>query len=158
MRSSRQLPRRTVTNIDLTVDRTSLVAELEQIERVKDRTTRKCLIDARLGQGQFRVDVEKLWRGACGVTGCRISAVLRASHIKPWSQSNNKERLDPENGILLAAHIDALFDRGLITFLEWDHADIQAGQRSRSEALEVTRTTTVAAHKSPTPLPRPSPA
>src|SRR5262249_22602703 len=55
---------------------------------------------------------------ACGVTGCRISAVLRASHIKPWSQSNNRERLDPENGILLAAHIDALFDQGLITFAD----------------------------------------
>jgi len=118
MTSSRQLPRRTVTNIDLTEDRTSLVAELEQIQRIKSRTTRKCLIDARLGQGQFRVDVENLWKGACGVTGCRISAVLRASHIKPWSQSTNEERLNPENGILLAAHIDALFDRGLITFLD----------------------------------------
>ncbi|SHG43280.1 HNH endonuclease [Bradyrhizobium erythrophlei] len=118
MTSSRQLPRRTVTNIDLTEDRTSLVAELEQIRRIKDQTTRKCLIDAGLGQGQFRVDVEKLWRGARGVTGCRISAVLRASHIKPWSQSTNEERLNPENGILLAAHIDALFDRGLITFLD----------------------------------------
>jgi predicted restriction endonuclease len=116
--TSRQLQRRTVTNIDLTEDRTSIVAELEQIQRIKDRTTRKCLVDARLGQGQFRVDVEKLWRGECGVTGCRISAVLRASHIKPWSQSTDEERLNPENGILLAAHVDALFDRGLITFLD----------------------------------------
>ncbi|WGS25788.1 HNH endonuclease [Bradyrhizobium sp. ISRA464] len=116
IRSLEQLPRCTVT-IDLTVDRTSLVADLEQIKKgVKDRTTRKALIDARLGQGQFRVAVEKLWESACGVTGCRVSAVLRASHIKPWSQSNNQERLDPENGILLAAHIDALFDQGLITF------------------------------------------
>jgi hypothetical protein len=60
------------------------VADVEQIKkRIKDRTTRKALIDARLGQGQFRADVEKLWNSACAVTGCGIAAVLRASHIKP---------------------------------------------------------------------------
>lgn len=116
IRSLEQLPRRAVTG-DLTVERTSLVADLKQIKKViKDQTTRKALIDARLGQGQFRAAVERLWKSACAVTGCGIPAVLRASHIKPWSQSNNKERLDPENGILLAAHIDALFDQGLISF------------------------------------------
>ncbi|MDH6259087.1 HAD-IC family P-type ATPase [Bradyrhizobium sp. BR13661] len=40
------------------------------------------------------------------------------SHVKPWSDSNNKERLDPANGFLLAAHLDALFDRGLISFAD----------------------------------------
>ena len=87
----------------------SLVADAEQIKkRIEDRTTRKALIDARLGQGQFRADVEKLWKSACAVTGRGIAAVLRASHIKPWSQSANKERLDPENGILLAVHIEMM--------------------------------------------------
>jgi predicted restriction endonuclease len=42
--------------------------------------------------------------------------MLRASHIKPWSKSSNRERLNPANGILLAAHLDALFDCGLISF------------------------------------------
>jgi predicted restriction endonuclease len=42
--------------------------------------------------------------------------MLRASHVKPWKASNDHERLDPENGLLLAAHVDALFDRGLISF------------------------------------------
>jgi putative restriction endonuclease len=41
--------------------------------------------------------------------GLTTRALLRASHIKPWSQSTDSERLDPANGILLAAHIDALF-------------------------------------------------
>jgi hypothetical protein len=67
--SLEKLPR-TATG-DLTVDRASLMADLEQIKkRIKDRTTRKALIDARLGQGQFRSDVERLWRSACAVTGC----------------------------------------------------------------------------------------
>jgi hypothetical protein len=50
------------------------------------------------------------------VTGCRIAEALRASHIKPWRESSNKERLDPHNGLLVAAHLDALFDAGLISF------------------------------------------
>jgi predicted restriction endonuclease len=42
--------------------------------------------------------------------------VLRASHIKPWSKSSDHDRLNPANGILLAAHVDAVFDCGLISF------------------------------------------
>ena len=46
----------------------------------------------------------------------KIREVLRASHIKPWKDCNNGERLDGDNGLLLVANIDALFDRGLISF------------------------------------------
>jgi predicted restriction endonuclease len=100
-----------------TTDR--IVADVEEVKkRVKDGTTRQALIDARLGQGQFRADLEKAWQGVCAVTGCRVPAVLRASHIKPWSQSADEERLNSENGLLLAAHFDALFDRGLIAFAD----------------------------------------
>jgi predicted restriction endonuclease len=41
---------------------------------------------------------------------------LRASHIKPWRASSDKERLDVDNGILLTATLDSLFDVGLISF------------------------------------------
>ncbi len=56
------------------------------------------------------------WGGRCAVTGCSVVEVLRASHVKPWRRSSNKERLDPHNGLLLGAHLDALFDAGLISF------------------------------------------
>lgn len=56
------------------------------------------------------------WEGKCALTGIEITEILRASHIKPWSESNHQERLDPHNGLLLVAHYDALFDRGFITF------------------------------------------
>jgi HNH endonuclease len=79
-------------------------------------TTRKALIDARLGQGVFRAAVTANWDDGCAVTGCRTRAALRASHIKPWSKSSNDERLDGSNGLLLVATLDALFDRYLITF------------------------------------------
>lgn len=79
-------------------------------------TQRAQLIQARIGQGPYRKALEKRWEGQCSVLGIVKSELLRASHVKPWSRSNNKERRDPENGLLLAAHIDALFDKHLITF------------------------------------------
>ncbi len=42
--------------------------------------------------------------------------MLRASHYKPWRRSDHGERLDSNNGLLLSANLDALFDAGLITF------------------------------------------
>jgi predicted restriction endonuclease len=81
-----------------------------------DKTTRKQLIDARLGQGRFRRDVEHLWGGGCAVSGCTMSEALRASHILAWKHSTDRQRLDGHNGLLLTADLDALFDRGLISF------------------------------------------
>jgi hypothetical protein len=83
-----------------------------------EQTTKQTLIEARLGQGQFRARVSERWDDKCAVTGCSITPILRASHIKPWSVSADHERLDPANGLLLIAHIDALFDCGLITFAD----------------------------------------
>ena len=50
------------------------------------------------------------------MTGSRIRDAIRASHIKPWRNSTDPERLDPNNGLPLIATLDALFDAGLITF------------------------------------------
>ena len=94
-----------------------LVEDLWQLRRRRvDATEREQLASARVGQGQFRFDVLQRWGGACAVTGCRVLEAVRASHIKPWRHSTDEERLDPENGLPLAAHLDALFDAGWITF------------------------------------------
>lgn len=81
-----------------------------------NETTREQLIRARLGQGPFRDAVLQRWQGGCAVTGCTQPEVLRASHVMPWRDADNAQRLNPANGILLAANIDALFDRFLISF------------------------------------------
>jgi hypothetical protein len=83
-----------------------------------DKTTKQRLVDARLGQGAFREALLEIWHGKCAITDCDIKIVLRASHIKPWSKSNDNERLDPANGFLLVASLDALFDEFIITFTE----------------------------------------
>jgi len=82
-----------------------------------DETERKAVIAARRGQGRFRDELLREW-GGCAVTECSNGALLRASHIKPWRDSNNRERLSPDNGLLLSAHLDAAFDRGLISFAD----------------------------------------
>jgi hypothetical protein len=77
---------------------------------------REAIIKARIGQGRFRIDVIALW-GSCAVTGCSVSKVLVASHIVPWALcTNNKEKLDPFNGLLLTPNLDKLFDLFLIAF------------------------------------------
>lgn len=73
-------------------------------------------VSARRGQGRFRDDLLKMWGHACAVTGLDCAVALRASHVKPWSKSSTREKLDPNNGLILAANFDALFDAGLITF------------------------------------------
>ena len=92
-------------------------ADVSVVEaRGLDATTKKRLVDARRGQGRFREDLVSLWGGSCAVTACTLGPVLRASHIKAWRVSSDAERLDPNNGILLSANFDALFDRHLISF------------------------------------------
>ncbi|MGY0627740.1 MAG: HNH endonuclease, partial [Paraglaciecola chathamensis] len=67
------------------------------------------------GQGQFRKSLLSYW-GKCAVTGASDPALLLASHIKPWSKSNDIERLDRFNGLLLTPNLDRAFDQGLISF------------------------------------------
>jgi len=54
----------------------------------------------------------------CSVTKYSNIDFLIASHIKPWKNSTNEERIDPYNGLLLQPTIDKLFDSGYITFSE----------------------------------------
>jgi putative restriction endonuclease len=82
------------------------------------KTVKQALIQARIGQGQFRSQILDLWKGRCCVTQIANPALLRASHIKPWRDSNNAERLDKFNGLLLSPAYDAAFDAGLITFAD----------------------------------------
>jgi len=70
----------------------------------------------RLGQLQFRRALEDYWESKCAVLEINIPELLRASHIEPWKTSNQKDRIDPDNGLLLSAHLDALFDKHLISF------------------------------------------
>lgn len=73
------------------------------------------LVKSRIGQGIFRQKLIAYW-GSCSVTGFKETNLLVASHIKPWSVSNPRERLDPFNGLLLIPNLDKTFDAGFISF------------------------------------------
>lgn len=88
--------------------------QIESIEGIAE-TTRKALVQARVGQGRFKQRVAGYER-ACRITKVDNPTHLIASHIKPWRESNNEERLAGSNGLLLTASIDHLFDRGFISF------------------------------------------
>ncbi len=93
--------------------------ELERATKWLGATEGKATAAHRKGQQRFRSDLQRYWRGRCAVTNCRIQAVLRASHIAPWSSNKAAtDRINSANGILLTATLDALFDRGLIAFAD----------------------------------------
>ena len=91
--------------IELEISARHLEGDLEKIQLTKSRR----------GQGIYKANV-RLVENHCRITGVTNIKHLRASHIKPWSASNNDEKLDGYNGLLLSPHVDHLFDRGFITF------------------------------------------
>lgn len=78
----------------------------EMIREVKTRRT----------QSKFRSNTIEVNKSKCLFTGMTDLRLLIASHIKSWADSNDKEKIDGENGLLLSPHYDALFDTHLISF------------------------------------------
>jgi len=73
----------------------------------------------RIGQPLFKIALVKFWNGRCAITGLAIPEILRGSHAKPWAKcEGDAERLCVHNGLLLAAHVDAAFDAGLISIAD----------------------------------------
>jgi putative restriction endonuclease len=85
---------------------------LEDLKCLKGETVIR-EVKTRVNQSVFRQMVLGNYSTQCAVTGIDIPELLLASHIVPWSK-NDKERLNPENGICLSPLYDKAFDRGLI--------------------------------------------
>lgn len=101
--------------------------ELSKMDIVQDRkeiykqmkpniTERKGLVTTRVGQGAYRKSILHRWEYQCAVTEFNDLRVLVASHIVPWKDSTDEQRLDVDNGILLSPDFDGLFDKHLISF------------------------------------------
>jgi len=78
-------------------------------------TAKEKLVEVRTKQRLFRERLIGFEKG-CRLTGIEDLRFLRASHIKPWANSQPDERVDGQNGLLLAPHADLLFDQGWISF------------------------------------------
>jgi predicted restriction endonuclease len=82
-----------------------------------DPAAKTILVLARHGLGVYRENLEQI-ETACRMTGVLDRRHLRATHIKPWHQSDDQEKLDGFNGLLLSPHVKHLFDRGHISFTD----------------------------------------
>lgn len=81
------------------------------------KSTRDRITHERACQDLFRDGLMELYHGRCAVTGIAVPELLVASHIKPWAKCDDDyERIDVFNGLLLAVHLDKLFDLGWISF------------------------------------------
>jgi hypothetical protein len=98
-------------------------------------TERRGLVTSRVGQGWYRQEILKKWDNKCSITGCSLTEILISSHIKGWSECNEDERLDIDNGILLSPHIDSLFDKHLISFE--DDGSIIISDKVSKEDLDI---------------------
>ncbi len=101
----------------------AVAEELAASSATTSATEVERLVRQRVGQNIYRESLMDYWGGACAVTGITIPELLRASHAKPWAEcATDAERLNVYNGFLLSAHLDALFDRRLMTFSETGEA------------------------------------
>ena len=114
-----------------------LKSDVQQIleDKALTDTEKTIMTNARMGQGRFREQLVAMWNG-CAVTGYSDKRLLVASHIKPWSKSNNQERLDKFNGLLLLANLDKAFDLGFISFADSGQVMISS-QLERPEVLGI---------------------
>lgn len=74
-------------------------------------------VKTRVNQCVFRDIIMMNYSSKCAITNIDIPDLIFASHILPWSK-NEKERLNPENGICLSALYDRAFDKGYISFTD----------------------------------------
>lgn len=85
---------------------------------VPQQTTVERIVKARVGQQQFKRQVLLECDSTCAFTLVRDPGLLIAGHIKPWAKSDDREKLDPKNGLVFTPTYDRLFNNGLISFTE----------------------------------------
>lgn len=114
-------------------------APLQEFERrvagLPRTTEAERLVVQRIGQDIFRERLLDYWQRRCPLTGISDPALLRASHIVPWSEcESDAERLDVHNGLLLSALWDAAFDRALVTFDDQGRPEFSASLSEQARA------------------------
>ena len=112
-----------------------LISSPKGEQKKPNYTERRGLVTSRVGQGWYRQEILKKWGNKCSITGCSLTEILISSHIKGWSECNEDERLDVDNGILLSPHIDSLFDKHLISFE--DDGSIMISEKVSKEDLDI---------------------
>ncbi len=108
-------------------------SEVEATDRLPDYTgaNRQAEVAVRIGQYSFRRTVLSAYDYRCCITGLALPSLLVASHIKPW-RVDERNRLNPRNGLCLSALHDRAFDVGIITIT--DKMTVSVFQENATEA------------------------
>jgi len=112
--------------------------EIEMIEEVLNKEIigkeKEYITKIRIGHSEFKKFLSKIYK-KCALCEINKEEFLIASHIKPWSRSDEKEKVDINNGLLLCPHHDFLFDKGLIAFSEEGNIIISSSLSQNEQAL-----------------------
>ena len=111
-----RVPEQLSTYINESISREDEIADIEDVSDIGE-TEKLTIIKSRIGHGALKRRLTQK-EGKCALCGLSDERFLIASHIKPWSESTNTERLDLDNVLLLCPHHDAVFDKGYIAFDE----------------------------------------
>jgi putative restriction endonuclease len=92
------------------------VSEIEIDDLPKEGKVRTQLVKVRVNQNFFRAMVIASYNNKCCITGISNKELLVAGHIRPWGV-DEKNRMNPQNGLAINALHDKAFETGLITIL-----------------------------------------
>ena len=101
----------------------------------KEGKEKERLVKTRVNQSIFRAIVLATYDNSCCITGINNPDLLIASHIVPWSK-DEKNRLNPMNGLCLNALHDRAFDKGLITIASKDFTIKISSQLKKKGSIE----------------------
>lgn len=92
------------------------------------------LVKTRVNQSLFRNIVLATYNHECCITGLKKDEFLIASHIIPWSK-DDKNRLNPMNGLCLNALHDRAFDSGLIAIRPDDYTIVLSSELKQKKNI-----------------------
>ncbi|GGK73731.1 HNH endonuclease [Rufibacter glacialis] len=90
------------------------IYHIKETELPKEGRVREQMVKMRVNQAFFRRTVLAAYNSTCCITGLQIPALLVAGHINPWAV-DEKNRLNPRNGLIINALHDKAFEAGLLT-------------------------------------------
>jgi putative restriction endonuclease len=90
------------------------INNIDETELPKEGKVREQIVKVRVNQNFFRKTCLAAYNNTCCITGLKDSSLLIAGHIRPWGL-DEKNRLNPQNGIIINALHDKAFEAGLLT-------------------------------------------
>jgi putative restriction endonuclease len=108
---------------------------IDVAELLKEGLDKERLVKTRVNQCIFRTMVLATYNNTCCITGINNTELLIASHIVPWSK-DQKNRLNPTNGLCLNALHDRAFDKRLITISAEDYSIKVSSKLKKKNTIE----------------------